>query len=183
MNETQVTTLVQGTFGYLDPEYFQSSKLTDKSDVYSFGVVLTELLTSMKAISFIRPESNRNLSMYFVSSLRDGNLPQILDKNLVSSDANVDQIMKVAYLAKRCLMLKGEERPNMKEVAMELERIKILTKLPSEDTILPLDEIASSFKIANPHCVVDNGSCSITTGSCSITTGVESTQSHTFEGR
>ncbi|KAI4297352.1 hypothetical protein L6164_037247 [Bauhinia variegata] len=39
-DETQVSSIVQGTPRYLDPEYLQTSELNEKSDVCSFGVVL-----------------------------------------------------------------------------------------------------------------------------------------------
>ena len=40
------------------------------------------------------------------------------------------QFSEVAMLAKRCLKVKEEERPTMKEVAMELEGLKAMTKHP-----------------------------------------------------
>ncbi|KAG5584888.1 hypothetical protein H5410_045322 [Solanum commersonii] len=66
-----LSTLVQGTLGYLDPEYLQTNQLTEKSDVYSFGVVLVELLTGRKALCFQRPEE-RSLAQYFISSVEKG---------------------------------------------------------------------------------------------------------------
>lgn len=36
---------VEGSPGYIDPEYMETGEVTDKCDVYSFGVLMLELLT------------------------------------------------------------------------------------------------------------------------------------------
>ncbi|KAD2804485.1 hypothetical protein E3N88_37862 [Mikania micrantha] len=122
IDQIELATIVQGTLGYLDPEYLQTNQLTDKSDVYSFGVVLVELLTGKKALSFDRPETERNLAIYFLYSLKEGKLFQVLDENLQLNDVP-SEIIQVSKLAERCLCVKSDERPTMKEVAIELQGI------------------------------------------------------------
>jgi len=139
LDQTQLTTLVQGTFGYLDPEYFHTSQLTEKSDVYSFGVVVAELLTGKEALSFNRPESDRNLAMYFVSAIKEDRLLQILEDHIVKGN-NIEELKEVANLAKRCLRVRGEDRPSMKEVAMELEGLTIMGKHPWGKADLHMEE-------------------------------------------
>ena len=123
IDQTHLTTLICGTFGYLDPEYFQTSQFTEKSDVYSFGVVLIELLTGEKPVSSTRSEEGRNLSTYFVHSLKENRLFDILDTQ-VSKVCNKDEVIVVANLAKRCVHLNGKKRPTMTEIMMELEGVQ-----------------------------------------------------------
>ncbi|XP_056171475.1 wall-associated receptor kinase-like 1 [Syzygium oleosum] len=123
-DETHVTTLVRGTFGYLDPEYFRTGHFTDKSDVYSLGVVLVELLTGQMPICQLR-EEGRSLADYFINSMEQNCLFDIADAR-VMKEGKKEEITAVANLTRRCLSSIGWKRPTMKEVAMELEGIRKL---------------------------------------------------------
>ncbi|KAM7481426.1 hypothetical protein LguiB_006009 [Lonicera macranthoides] len=124
IDQTHLTTRVLGTFGYLDPEYFQSSQFTDKSDVYSFGVVLVELLTSQKPISSTSSGEGQSLATNFIIAMEENRLFDILDARVIR-EAPKDEIMGVANLANGCLNLNGRKRPTMNEVARGLELIRM----------------------------------------------------------
>lgn len=127
IDKSRLTTLIRGTFGYLDPEYFHSGQFTEKSDVYSFGVVLAELLTGEKAIPFKRCEEG--LVMHFLSSIRENRLFEILE-DLVVKEGQIEEIMAMAKIAERCLKLNGKRRPTMREVVADLDRLKRIQEEP-----------------------------------------------------
>ncbi|XP_022858489.1 putative wall-associated receptor kinase-like 16 isoform X2 [Olea europaea var. sylvestris] len=171
IDQTQLSTVVQGTFGYLDPEYMQTNQLTGKSDVYSFGVVLVELLTGKKALSYDRSEEERNLANYFLSTLKQNNLLQVLDDSIVC-EGNSEKLTSVAMLAKRCLHVKGEDRPSMKEVAMELEGLRLAGKHSWNQTE-PIEEESESLLSGKMNAFA------IATGEGSSTSiGYDSTMDH-----
>ncbi|MBA0749813.1 hypothetical protein Gogos_003699, partial [Gossypium gossypioides] len=135
IDQTHLTTQVLGTFGYLDPEYFQSSQFTEKSDVYSFGVVIVELLTGKMAISTFGLQEKRGLVSYFMLSMEENHLLDIVDAE-IWKDGQKDEVVAVAQLAKRCLNLDGRYRPTMKEMAMELERLRT-----RQGDCIPIDQL------------------------------------------
>nr|XP_043637977.1 wall-associated receptor kinase 1-like [Erigeron canadensis] len=115
--------LIEGTLGYLDPEYFRTAIFTDKSDVYSFGVVLAELLTGQQPINLKRRPGEQNLAINFLKAVKNDNFVGILEEGMVT-EATLEQLKTICDLVCKCLNPVSEDRPSMKEVMMELDNLR-----------------------------------------------------------
>ncbi|XP_060214358.1 probable serine/threonine-protein kinase PBL28 isoform X1 [Lycium barbarum] len=119
-----VTSRVLGTFGYFDPEYTLTGKLTLQSDVYAFGVVMLELLTGRRAVDLTLGPNDQNLVLQVRHILNDKKkLRKVIDPEISRSSYTMESINMFANLASRCVRADSSERPSMVDCIKELQLI------------------------------------------------------------
>ncbi|XP_020589021.1 probable serine/threonine-protein kinase PBL28 isoform X2 [Phalaenopsis equestris] len=118
------TTRMFGTFGYFDPEYASTGKLTLQSDVYAFGVVLLELLTGRQALELSQGTADQNLILQFrnIVNVRK-KLRKMIDPEIPRQSYTMENISKFADLASRCVRIESSARPTMEECVKLLQLI------------------------------------------------------------
>ncbi|XP_027336802.1 probable LRR receptor-like serine/threonine-protein kinase At5g48740 [Abrus precatorius] len=116
---THVTTVVKGTAGYLDPEYYSTQQLTEKSDVYSFGVVLLELICGREPLTHSGTPDSFNLVLWAKPYLQAGAF-EIVDEEIRGAFDPLS-MRKATFIAVKSVERDASQRPSIAEVLAELK--------------------------------------------------------------
>ncbi|PNT63037.1 hypothetical protein BRADI_4g10630v3 [Brachypodium distachyon] len=120
--EGQLVAEVVGTFGYVDPEYSRTNRVSAASDVYSFGKVMLETLTGWPPVK--KGEDPMAWVECAFPIIENRKLQDVLlDSRLATelTPPQLEALQLVADTAARCLWQRQEHRPAMSSVVANLE--------------------------------------------------------------
>ncbi|CAN6243764.1 unnamed protein product [Urochloa humidicola] len=115
--ESEPTSGVCGTFGYIAPEYVSRAKVSEKVDVYSFGVVLLELATG-RGPQDGGTESGSCLAKWASKRCRSSGASMVDGE--IQDPAYLDEMVAVFELGVACTGEDPSSRPPMSEVLHRL---------------------------------------------------------------
>eukprot|EP00249_Psilotum_nudum_P027839 c3598_g1_i1 orf=246-1568(+) len=104
-------TRIEGTFGYLSPEYFMHGIVDEKTDVFAFGVLLLEIISGRRPIN----ASQQSLTLWATPLLKAGNINALADPKLQGT-YDVHQMQHMVLTAAMCINPLAISRPSMNQV-------------------------------------------------------------------
>ncbi|XP_021771993.1 G-type lectin S-receptor-like serine/threonine-protein kinase LECRK3 [Chenopodium quinoa] len=123
LNQSQTTTVIRGTKGYVAPEWFRNKPVTAKVDVYSFGVLLLEIICCRRCVCLeLMEEEKQILTDWAFDCYQFSTL-----ESLVSDDMEVHndklQLERFVMVSLWCIQEDPRLRPTMRKVTQMLEGI------------------------------------------------------------
>lgn len=106
---------IEGTFGYLAPEYFMHGIVDEKTDVFAYGVLLLEIITGRRAVD----SSRQSLVMWAKPLLEANNAKELADPRL-GDDYDPIEMKHAMFTALMCIHHLPNTRPHMIRVVQLL---------------------------------------------------------------
>ncbi|XP_064939626.1 probable receptor-like serine/threonine-protein kinase At5g57670 isoform X2 [Musa acuminata AAA Group] len=102
---------IEGTLGYLAPEYFMHGIVDEKTDVFSFGVLLLEIVTGRRPAD----TSKQSLLVWAKPLMQSGRIAELADPKL-EGKYDMDQMQRLVVTASYCVRQSSIWRPPMSKV-------------------------------------------------------------------
>ncbi|CAL1387039.1 unnamed protein product [Linum trigynum] len=125
---------IEGTRGYMAPEFQSKGVLTQKCDVYAFGVVILELLSGLEALRYEFDEGGEGVWRISVIEMArqavagcGAGVRKWVDRRLKDSYP-VDVAEKMVSMALECVEEDPEKRPDMEKVAVKVSKLYLESK-------------------------------------------------------
>ena len=134
MSNAHISTVVKGSFGYLDPEYCRRRQLSEKSDVYSFGVVLCEVLRARTPIIHTVAHTRVLLTEWVKQCIYEKKVTEMVDP-ILQNQIGTECFRKFVQVMVSCIQDEGNKRPSMNDVVRGLEYAYQLQESSKEDNV------------------------------------------------
>ncbi|CAN4113527.1 unnamed protein product [Withania somnifera] len=106
---------IEGTFGYLPPEFFMHGIVDEKTDVYAFGVLLLEIVSGRPCLD----DAHNSVVMWAKPLLLNKKNSEIVDPSLEEA-YDLEQLNQILMVASLCLQQFSTDRPSMIQVEQML---------------------------------------------------------------
>ncbi|KAG2409082.1 Receptor-like cytosolic serine/threonine-protein [Vigna angularis] len=114
---------IEGTFGYLAPEYFMHGIVDEKTDVFAFGVLLLELITGRRAVD----SNSRESLVIWAKPLLDAKLVQELVDPRLGANYDLAEMKYCMETASLCIHHMSSKRPYMDLCVLGCTRVVKMT--------------------------------------------------------
>ncbi|KAJ4724158.1 Receptor-like protein kinase [Melia azedarach] len=120
-DQTQTTTAIRGTKGYVAPEWFKNLPITVKVDVYSFGILLLEIVCCRRTFEVdAKEECQMILTDWAYDCFRERKLDLLVENDQEAMD-DIKRVEKFVMIAIWCIQEDPSLRPTMKKVTQMME--------------------------------------------------------------
>ncbi|XVE91135.1 hypothetical protein DITRI_Ditri20bG0130500 [Diplodiscus trichospermus] len=138
---------------YKSPEYATNGRTNKKTDVWCLGILILELLTGKIPENYLKPnyDSNTNLATWVNEMIKEKKTSEVFDNEMPRTKNSKGKMINLLKIGLRCCEEDLESRPELKDVAQEIEELKEGDDDDDQDFSPTIDAIISSGSIKDEY--------------------------------
>ncbi|RHN75630.1 putative protein kinase RLK-Pelle-SD-2b family [Medicago truncatula] len=117
----RILTNMEGSRGYLSPEWISRAAITAKSDVYSYGMMLFEVVSGKRNSDPSADDQNTFFPTLAATVVNQGGSILTLLDHRLEGNADIEEVTEMIKVASWCVQENETQRPTMRQAVQILE--------------------------------------------------------------